>query len=91
MGQFHYLHIQKLVDEPYLSHHPSDLPVAHSQHGVVQTVNIVVTVLLEVDSAGVEAEALVSCVNSHRDRAVTSDGDLKREEFVDIEEALVIP
>ena len=73
-------------------HHPSDLSVADGEDGVVEAVNVVVTFLLVVHSARVEAETLVSGVDSNRDRAVGGDSDLQGEgEFPNIEDDILLP
>ena len=52
------------------------LPVADSQHRVIQAVNVTAALLLEVNSIGVEAEAFVRSINSNRHWTMGGDGDL---------------
>ena len=52
------------------------LPVADSQHRVIQAVNVTAALLLEVNSIGVEAEAFVRSINSNGHWTMGGDGDL---------------
>ena len=52
------------------------LPVADSQHRVIQAVNVTAALLLEVNSIGVEAEAFVRSINSNGHWTMSGDSDL---------------
>ena len=53
-----------------------EFSVSHSQDSVIQTIDIIVTLLLEVNSIGVETETLVRGINGNRDRFMSGNGNL---------------
>ena len=53
-----------------------EFSVSHSEDSMIQTIDIIVTFLLEVNPVGVETETLVRGINGNRDWSMSGNGNL---------------